>query len=179
MCFAIDVAEKVIVPVMAISIINGCGFWSYSCIPNLIQQGHVPFLEAAIKELASSETQLASLRTQIDNLTSEVEEQRAKVTSTRNIHDSAQSELNSLFPHLHRDELQKFVGALLLRTRSEVVDSLLKLQQSLGFAVRFKPPRLPPSPPQVPSQRLGDRLSPLRLTERFGLNQVGAPLLSA
>ncbi|KAM1898355.1 hypothetical protein ACFX14_032720 [Malus domestica] len=34
--------------------------------------------EAAIKELASSETQLASLRTQIDNLTSEVEEQRAK-----------------------------------------------------------------------------------------------------
>ncbi|CAN6724014.1 unnamed protein product [Malus baccata var. baccata] len=41
MCFAIDVAEKVGVPVMAITIISGCG--SYSCIPNLIQQGHLPF----------------------------------------------------------------------------------------------------------------------------------------
>ncbi|CAN6700101.1 unnamed protein product [Malus baccata var. baccata] len=123
--------------------------------------------EAAIKELASSETQLSSLRTQIDNLTSEVEEQRAKVASTRNIHDSAQSELNSLFPHLHRDELQKFAGALLLRTKSEVVDLLLKLNQT------------PPSPPQAPSEHLGDRLSPPRLTERFGLNRVGAPPPSA
>ncbi|RXI06590.1 hypothetical protein DVH24_025726 [Malus domestica] len=123
--------------------------------------------EASIKELASSETQLASLRTQIDNLTSEVEEQRAKVASTRNIHNNAQYKLNPLFPHLHRDELQKFAGALLLRTRSEVVDLLLKLQQT------------PPSPPQAPSERLGSRLSPSRLTKRFGLNRVRAPQPSA
>ncbi|KAM1083282.1 hypothetical protein ACFX19_022107 [Malus domestica] len=83
--------------------------------------------EAAIKELASSETQLSSLRTQIDNLTSEVEEQRAKVASTRNIHDSAQSELNSLFPHLHRDEMQKFAGALLLQIQVSLQNAITEI----------------------------------------------------
>ncbi|KAF3433156.1 hypothetical protein FNV43_RR24258 [Rhamnella rubrinervis] len=50
--------------------------------------------EAVLEECASLETQLSSLRTQINGLISDVEEQRAKVSSTKNIHDQAQSELN-------------------------------------------------------------------------------------
>ncbi|KAB2622032.1 7-deoxyloganetic acid glucosyltransferase-like [Pyrus ussuriensis x Pyrus communis] len=53
MCFAIDVAEKVGVPAMAITVISGCGYWSYSCIPNLIQQGHVPFTDEDMDKQSS------------------------------------------------------------------------------------------------------------------------------
>ncbi|PON56294.1 Structural maintenance of chromosomes Smc [Parasponia andersonii] len=51
-------------------------------------------MEAVVEECASLETQLSSLRAQINNLTSEVEEQRAKVSSTKNIHAKAQTELD-------------------------------------------------------------------------------------
>ncbi|KAJ0043677.1 hypothetical protein Pint_17204 [Pistacia integerrima] len=52
--------------------------------------------EAITKEQASLENQLAALRMQINGITSEVEAQKAKVASTRNNHDQAQSELNSI-----------------------------------------------------------------------------------
>ncbi|PON53153.1 Structural maintenance of chromosomes Smc [Trema orientale] len=51
-------------------------------------------MEAVVEERASLETQLSSLRAQINNLTSEVEEQRAKVSSTKNIHAEAQNKLD-------------------------------------------------------------------------------------
>nr|TKR91180.1 hypothetical protein D5086_0000226910 [Populus alba] len=52
--------------------------------------------EAVVKEHASLESQLDSLRTQISRLNFEIEEQKAKVASTRNNHDQAQSELDSI-----------------------------------------------------------------------------------
>ncbi|KAG6788501.1 hypothetical protein POTOM_004568 [Populus tomentosa] len=52
--------------------------------------------EAVVKEHASLESQLDSLRTQISRLNFEIEEQKAKVASTRNKHDQAQSELDSI-----------------------------------------------------------------------------------
>ncbi|KAL5569905.1 hypothetical protein UlMin_026480 [Ulmus minor] len=51
-------------------------------------------MEAVVEESASLEAQLSSLRALINNLTSEVEEQKAKVASTTNIRDQAQSELD-------------------------------------------------------------------------------------
>ncbi|KAJ6946566.1 structural maintenance of chromosomes protein 2-1 [Populus alba x Populus x berolinensis] len=52
--------------------------------------------EAVVKEHASLESQLDSFRTQISRLNFEIEEQKAKVASTRNNHDQAQSELDSI-----------------------------------------------------------------------------------
>ncbi|KAL9406238.1 hypothetical protein Peur_003210 [Populus x canadensis] len=52
--------------------------------------------EAVVKEHASLESHLDSLRTQISRLNFEIEEQKAKVASTRNNHDQAQSELDSI-----------------------------------------------------------------------------------
>lgn len=43
MCFAIDAAEEVGIPVIALRTISACGFCCYSCIPNLIQQAQLPF----------------------------------------------------------------------------------------------------------------------------------------
>ncbi|KAK9283142.1 hypothetical protein L1049_011373 [Liquidambar formosana] len=51
-------------------------------------------MEAVVQERTSVEGQLASLRTQTDCLTSEVDEHKTKVTSIRDNHDQAQSELN-------------------------------------------------------------------------------------
>ncbi|KAJ7982522.1 Structural maintenance of chromosomes protein [Quillaja saponaria] len=53
-------------------------------------------MEAVVEERASLENQLASLRTQIDSLASEIEEHRSRVSVTRNNHDQAQSDLNSI-----------------------------------------------------------------------------------
>ncbi|KAM2686163.1 hypothetical protein EV2_009085 [Malus domestica] len=57
--------------------------------------------------------------------------------------------------------------------------SFVKIAASLGFAARFKPPRLSPSPPQAPSECLGGRLCPSHITEHFSLNRVEAPPPSA
>ncbi|KAM1198322.1 hypothetical protein ACFX2J_009698 [Malus domestica] len=43
MCFAIDMAEEVGIPVFALRTVSACSFWCYSCIPDLIQQGQLPF----------------------------------------------------------------------------------------------------------------------------------------
>ncbi|RXI02139.1 hypothetical protein DVH24_026669 [Malus domestica] len=43
MRFTIDVAEELGIPVMAMPILSACGFWSTSCILDLIQQGQLHF----------------------------------------------------------------------------------------------------------------------------------------
>ncbi|KAM2954549.1 hypothetical protein FF1_032813 [Malus domestica] len=43
MRFTIDVAEELGIPVMAMPILSACGFWSISCILDLIQQGQLHF----------------------------------------------------------------------------------------------------------------------------------------
>ncbi|GMN40980.1 hypothetical protein TIFTF001_010195 [Ficus carica] len=74
-------------------------------------------MEAVVEERATLETQLSSLRAQIDNLTTEVEEQKAKVASTKNIHDKAQSELDLICMKMKECDSQ--------------ISSILKEQQKL------------------------------------------------
>ncbi|KAB5573740.1 hypothetical protein DKX38_000934 [Salix brachista] len=73
--------------------------------------------EAVVKEHASLESQLDSLRTQISRLNLEIEEQKAKVASTRNNHDQAQTELDSI-----RQKMME---------RDSQISSILKEQQKL------------------------------------------------
>ncbi|XP_050220819.1 structural maintenance of chromosomes protein 2-1-like isoform X2 [Mercurialis annua] len=77
--------------------------------------------EAVSKEQASLESQLASFRTQIDHLNLEVEKQKAKVSSIRNTHDQAQSNLNMV--------------RLKMKECDSQISSILKEQQKLQHKV--------------------------------------------
>ncbi|KAK9920538.1 hypothetical protein M0R45_029093 [Rubus argutus] len=54
MCFAIDAAEEVGIPVIALRTTSACSFWCYSCIPNLIQQAQLPFGDEDMDRIVSS-----------------------------------------------------------------------------------------------------------------------------
>lgn len=53
MCFAIDAAEEVGIPVIALRTTSACSFWCYSCIPNLIQQAQLPFGDEDMDRIVS------------------------------------------------------------------------------------------------------------------------------
>ncbi|KAL6142204.1 hypothetical protein ACLB2K_060487 [Fragaria x ananassa] len=43
MCFAIDAAEEVGLPVIAVRTSGACSVWCYLCLPKLIEEGELPF----------------------------------------------------------------------------------------------------------------------------------------
>ncbi|KAK9910482.1 hypothetical protein M0R45_034441 [Rubus argutus] len=53
MCFAIDAAEEVGIPVIVLPITSACSFWCYSCIPNLIQEAQLPFEDEDMDRIVS------------------------------------------------------------------------------------------------------------------------------
>ncbi|KAM1353094.1 hypothetical protein TB2_032315 [Malus domestica] len=62
MCFAIDVAEEVGIPIFALRTTSACSFWCYTCIPDLIQQGQLPFqdedMDQPIRDIPGMESLL-------------------------------------------------------------------------------------------------------------------------
>ncbi|XP_058109350.1 7-deoxyloganetic acid glucosyltransferase-like [Magnolia sinica] len=52
MTFTIDVADELAIPIIAFRTISACSFWSYFCIPKLIQAGELPFKDDADMEHA-------------------------------------------------------------------------------------------------------------------------------
>ncbi|XP_062006897.1 7-deoxyloganetic acid glucosyltransferase-like [Rosa rugosa] len=53
MCFAIEVAEEVGIPVIALRTTSACSFWCYSCIPKLIEEAQLPFGDHDMDKIVS------------------------------------------------------------------------------------------------------------------------------
>lgn len=49
--FATDIAAQVGVPLLYFDTISPCGFWTYLCLPNLIQAGEIPFKDDNLDEI--------------------------------------------------------------------------------------------------------------------------------